>query len=292
VKDAREPVHTKHIVPNLRGYYPPKFALFDSENPLEYGSRRWGGDNGIGWAFDPVWDKPFTQEKEATQDESPLKSFYTTDICYSGMCRAFRQTRFSGSTPEEIRTIGPDASIFYWQMYLRWPHIDLKWLDIHTIPQHSRSWHVWRRASDVCSLTIRDCKIRRIQFDAVAKYKSIAIIDCPLFEGFDDLPTSCSIRIQVENCPLFYHSPVAFVPADSSPYTSANVNHLFVHRFPHGDAYHGRVFTTVRTFTLPNLGKMVDFWARAREELAAEAFKPARLNRRIEEFGLEAALEC
>jgi len=276
----------------LRGYYPPKFALYDSENPLEYGSQRWGD---VGWAFDPVWDKPF--EEETQDEEATLKSFYTTDICFSGMCRAFRQTEFSGSTPEEIRSIGPDASIYYWQMFMQLPksHIDLQWLDIHTLPQHRRPvWESWRRfSSDLYSVTIRDCKIRRIPFDAIAdKYESIAIINCPLFEGFDDLPTSCNIRIQVENCPLFYHSPVAFIPANSSHSKSTNVNRLFVHRFPHGDAYNGHIFTSVRTFTLPNLGKMMDFWSRAREELAAEAFKPARLDRRIEEFGLESALEC
>jgi len=102
----------------------------------------------------------------------------------------------------------------------------------------------------------------------------LVVRNCPLFEGFDDLPPSCGIQIHVENCPLFFHRPVAYNPTGS-------INETFT----------GLVFTTVRTFMLPNLGKMMDFWARAREELAAEAFKPARLNRRIEEFGLEAALE-
>jgi len=285
----------------LRGYYPPKFALYDSENPYENYEDlcpKWGFRNEpfgkSGWEFDPTIDKMEKRQSFtpcAFKRQLPSQSFYTTDICFSGQCRKFRCSWIPSSTPEEIRTIGPDATILTWQIEQQkynYPLFDvifrsqkikcmeLKWLDIHTLPQSLMRTLNWREQINRAAgrLIISDCKVRRIQFDKIRGLSMLVVRNCPLFEGFDDFPQDCGIQISVENCPLFFHMPVAYNP-------SGTINETFT----------GLVFTSVRTFTLPNLGKIMDFWSRAREELAAEAFKPARLNRRIEEFGLEAALE-
>jgi hypothetical protein len=173
--------------------------------------------------------------------------------------------------------------------------LDLWNLDIHSLPDNTtfgsimfgllgpksvRYWdddmqqyEVDRVGKQIRHLTIRECNIRRIPYATLSGLYSIRLVNCPLFEGFDDLPPSCEIHIQVENCPLFFYCPVAYVPPGAPP----------------SDA---RIFTSVYMFTiLPHLNKWMYVWSRAREELVAEAFKPARLNRRIEEFGLDAALE-
>lgn len=188
-------------------------------------------------------------------------------------------------TKEDVESYGPDASIANW-FISQWaasqgtPYprdLYLMDLDIHTLPPIP--------LTRITRLHLARVTVKAIPQDLMDRLESLTINDCRELEWLPEIPKKLYGTLSITSCPnlltkRFYAEPPAFVYSlYGGPPSFREAQR------PTFDALVDRINDHMKIL---NRCRLI---ASIREDIIAEAFKPSRIERRINLYGIDVVMD-